>query len=188
MTIETAKLKARWAWTSVLAITVGLLLAAVDARIKAASGYGILELEFVNTAAQVNAMTAAWANAGVEGEMGFLMGLDYLYMPAYGFSLFYGALACREAFAKTPGRARGLLTVAAFAPLAGAGFDVFENAFEARMLFSGATDQIAALTYAITMAKFVLIVVGLVLALAGLTGLFMGRLKTTQGAREAGRP
>ncbi len=177
MTIELNKLKARWAWTSVLAITVMMVLWALDTRIKAASGYGIMQLEFVNTAERVNAMTAAWANNGVEGEMGFLMGFDYVYMASYGFALFYGSLAFREAFAKAAGRWRSLLGVLAFAPLAGAGFDFFENAFEARMMFSGATDQIAGITYAITMAKFALIDVGLLLSLGALVGLFMGRLK-----------
>jgi len=177
MTIDTARLKARWAWTTALAITVMLVLAGLDARIKAASGYGILDLEFVRTAAEVNTITAAWAGAGMLAQMGFLMGLDYLYMPAYGFALFYGSLAAREAFARSPGARRRILTLLAFAPLAGAAFDVVENALEARMLFSGATDPIAGLAYTTTMTKFVLIDIGLVLSVAGLIGLFMGRLK-----------
>jgi hypothetical protein len=177
MTIDISKLKARWAWTTVLAIAVLAVLAGLDAQIKKASGFGILDLEFVNTAAEVNAITGAWAGADQLAQMGFLMGLDYLYMAAYGFALFYGALAAREAFAREPSARRRILTILAFAPLAGAALDVLENALEAKMLFTTATDPLAGFTYAVTMTKFALIDVGLVLSVAGLVGLFMGRLK-----------
>ena len=174
--MDIARLKARWGWTTLLTFAVLAVLAYVDGVVKAASGYGILDLEFVSTAAAVEAILGRWKEAGVLAQVGFIVGFDYLYMPAYGFSLFYGALAAREAFARGPG-ARRVLTILAFAPLAGAGFDVVENALEARMLFSGATDQLAGLAYAVTMVKFALIAVGLVLALAGLAGLLTGRLK-----------
>ena len=139
MTIDNTRLRARWGWTTVLALTVMAVLGGLDAQIKAASGYGILDLEFTSAASGVNAIMSAWDQAGMLAQMGFLMGLDYLYMPAYGFSLFYGSLAAREAFAKD-GAARRILTVLAFAPLLGAGFDVIENALEAKMLFTGAAD------------------------------------------------
>ena len=142
MTIDNTRLRARWGWTTVLALTVMAVLGGLDAQIKAASGYGILDLEFTSAASGVNAIMSAWEQAGMLAQMGFLMGLDYLYMPAYGFSLFYGSLAAREAFAKD-GAARRILTVLAFAPLLGAGFDVIENALEAKMLFTGATDPMA---------------------------------------------
>lgn len=179
MTIDNTRLRARWGWTTVLAFTVMAVLGGLDTQIKTASGYGILDLEFVNTGAAVSAIMAAWADAGVLAQMGFLMGLDYLYMPAYGFALFYGVLAARESFAKAPGTARRILTLLAFAPLLGAGFDVIENALEAKMLFTGATDQLAALAYATTLAKFALIAIGMALSLVGLAGLLTGRLKRT---------
>lgn len=170
-------LKARWGWTTLFTFVVAGALGYIDARVKAASGSGVLDLEFVGTAAQVDAITGAWQAAGVADEMGFLMGLDYLYMPLYGFSLFYGALAAREAFFRT-GTLRRIVTVLAFAPLLAAGLDVFENYFEARMLFEGATDALAKAAYGFTLAKFAGVLVGLVLALAGVAGLAMGRLKT----------
>lgn len=177
MTIDIATLRRRWGWMTLLALIVMGALWAIDTGVKAASGYGIMDLEAANTAAAVNTVTAAWTGAGVAPQMGFLLGLDYLYMASYGLALFYGGLAAREAFAKNPGRARRLLTVLAFAPLAGAAFDVVENAFEARMLFSGAAPQLACLAYATTVTKFAFIAVGLVLSLAGLAGLLSGRLK-----------
>lgn len=177
MTIDTTHLRARWGWTTVVTFIVLAVLGGLDAQIKAASGYGILDLEFVKTAEQVTVITSAWAEAGMLAQIGFLMGLDYLYMAAYGFALFYGALAAREAFAANPGTRRRVLTVLAFAPLAGAGLDVVENALEAQMLFHGATDQLAGAAYSVTQIKFALIAVGLALALAGLAGLLTGRLK-----------
>ena len=176
MTIDNTRLRARWGWTTVLALTVMAVLGGLDAQITAASGYGILDLEFTSAASGVNAIMSAWEQAGMLAQMGFLMGLDYLYMPAYGFSLFYGSLAAREAFAKD-GAARRILTVLAFAPLLGAGFDVIENALEAKMLFTGATDPMASLAYASTLVKFALIAIGLALSVAGLAGLLTGRLK-----------
>lgn len=177
MNIDTAKLRARWGWTTLVTFIVMAVVLGLDAQIKAASGYGILDLEMVKTAEQVSVITAAWARAEMLPQIGFFMGFDYLYMPAYGFSVFYGALAAREAFAAGPGTLRRLLTVLAFAPLAGASFDVVENALEAQMLFHGATDQLACLAYSATVAKFALIAVGLALTLTGLAGLLTGRLK-----------
>jgi hypothetical protein len=177
MAIDIATLRRRWGWTTLLALIVMGALWALDTHIKAASGYGIMDLEAATTAAGVNTITAAWTAASVAPQMGFLLGLDYLYMASYGLALFYGGLAARDAFAKTPGRARRALTVLAFAPLVGAAFDVMENAFEAKMLFAGATPQLACLAHVTTVTKFAFIVVGLVLSLAGLAGLFMGRLK-----------
>ena len=176
MTIDNASLRRRWLWTTVLTFVVMAVLGGLDAQIKAASGYGILDLEFTSTAGGVNAIMSAWAQAGMLAQMGFLMGFDYVYMPAYGFSLFYGALAARAAFAKSD-QARRIVTLLAFAPLLGAGFDVIENALEAKMLFTGATERLAGLTYAVTLVKFALIAIGLALALAGLVGLVTGRLK-----------
>ena len=178
MDIDVSRLKKRWLWTTLLTFILLAVLGGLDAQIKGASGYGILDLEFTSTAAGVNAIMSAWAQAGMLAQMGFLMGFDYLYMAAYGFSLFYGALAAREAFAKSAS-ARRILTFLAFAPLAGAGLDVVENALEARMLFHGATEPLAGITYSVTMVKFALIAIGFALALAGLAGLLTGRLKRT---------
>lgn len=174
--MDNASLRRRWGWTTLLAVIVLAVLAGLDGQIKAAAGYGIMDLEFTNTAAGVNAILSAWEQARMLGQIGFLMGFDYVYMAAYGFSLFYGVLAAREVFART-GAARRILTVVAFFPLVGAGFDVIENALEAKMLFTGATDQLVALAYSATLVKFALTGIALVLALAGLVGLLTGRLK-----------
>ncbi len=171
-------LKARWGWTTLLTFVVMAVLGYVDARVKAASGVGVLDLEFSKTAAEVEAILGAWRAAGVDDEMAFLLGLDFLYMPAYGFALFYGTLAAREAFAPS-GTLRRILTAAAFAPLIGAGLDVFENASEARMLFVGVDPTLVCATYYVTLVKFAAIFVGLAAALLGVAGLAVGRLKTT---------
>jgi len=178
MTIDIGKLKARWGWTSLLALVVMGALWAIDTSIIARSGQGIMQWEAARNAPEMNRLISAWIATGAAPRMAFLLGLDYLYMPSYGFALFYGTLAAREAFARRPGAARRLLTTLAFAPLVGAVFDVFENAFEAKMLFAGSVSpQLASIAYATTMMKFAFIAIGLACSLAAIVGLFMGRLK-----------
>lgn len=174
--MDIKRLKARWGWATLLTLVSAAVLGWIDARVKAASGVGIIDLEFARTSADADAIIGAWRAAGVDDEMSFLMGFDYVFMASYGFALFYGALAAREAFA--PG-AR-LLTMLAFAPLAAAALDVVENALEARMMFVAA--DVTAIAYPVTMVKFAGVFIGLALTLAGIAGLVMGRLKRAESA------
>ena len=108
---------------------------------------------------------------------GFSLGVDYLYMLLYAFALFYGAVAAREAFAREPGGLRRFLTLAACAGPVAALIDVVENAIHAGMLFGTMGPDAVSLSYPITLGKWALVVVALLLALAGLVGLLTGRLK-----------
>jgi hypothetical protein len=171
-------LKSRWGWTTLLTFVAMAVLGYVGERIKAASGFGIFDLEFATTAEHVSKIVAAWQSTGVADEAGFMLGFDYLFMPLYGLALFYGVLAAREAFARSHGVLRRILTGAAIAPLVGAGLDAVENLLEARMLFVGLEPDLTRLAYTVTVIKFFLIIVGFIAALAGVWGLVTRRLKT----------
>lgn len=176
--IDLGRLKRNWGVASVLAIAIGVLLQWVDMRLIAATEAGILDLEFARTGEAAFVIIEAWKRAGVAGEAGFLLGLDYLYMPAYGFALYFGGVAAREAFARTPGVLRTLFSILAAAPLLAAGLDVVENAGEVHMLFIGPEPEVQPVLWWFTVAKFALVTVGGLGALAGLAGLFMGRLRS----------
>jgi hypothetical protein len=170
-------LKFRWVWTSVGALIMIGVLGWVGAPLDAA-GYGILDLEFARNAADVSTIVGAWSSAAVLGAAGWLLVLDYIFMPLYGLALFHGTRAARESFAPLPGRLYRILTVAAALPLVAAGLDAIENLLEARMIFGGLTPDISGLAFAISVTKFILIAVGLAGSIAGIAGWLKGRLRS----------
>lgn len=169
-------LKLRWAWTSAGALVMIGLLGWVGAPLDAAK-YNILCLEFAPTAADVRRVVGAWSGAGALGAAGWLLALDYLFMPLYGFALFYGTRAARESFAPKGSRFHGILTAAAVLPLVAAGLDAVENLLEARMIFGGLAPDISGVAFAVSVIKTILIVVGLAGSVAGIAGWRMGRLR-----------
>jgi hypothetical protein len=177
-------LRSRWGWTTLSAVLTGGVLAWVGGRLTAATCLGILDLEFATTKVRVEEILAAWRTAGVIEEAGFMVGFDYLFMPFYGLALFYGALAAREAWARSP-RTRQLLMAAAIAPLIAAGLDAVENILEARMLFVGLDPDISGFAYAVTIIKFALAGMGLAAALAGLVAMWTGKLPSVSQATGA---
>jgi len=175
MSIKT--LYARWAWTTLAAVAVFAVLAYIDLKLKAESGFGTVDLQKVSTAAGVRAIAAAWTPARHALMAGFNLGFDYLFMPLYGFAFFYGTLAARHAFASYPGTMHRLMTLIAAVPLAGALFDCVENALETYMVVAQPTDQLAQIAYAATTAKMACFYVGFFMSLIGLLGLFVRRKK-----------
>lgn len=169
-------LKRRWAWTSAGAFVMICLLLWVGAPLDAAH-YNILCLEFAPTAADVSRVVAAWSDAGALSAAGWLLALDYIFMPLYGFALFYGTRAARESFASVGSGVYGILTFAAFLPLVAAGLDAIENLLEARMIFGGFAPDISGVAFAVSVIKTILIVVGLAGSVAGIAGWRMGRLR-----------
>ncbi|HSZ73599.1 MAG TPA: hypothetical protein VK779_02180 [Rhizomicrobium sp.] len=172
MQISMKALNARWGWTTLCALAVWGALAYLDLRLKAHTGYGTLDLQHAKTAAEVKAVINAWIARPDAALAGFNLGLDFLFMPLYGFALFFGAIAAREAFAPKPGQLRRIATFLAAAPLAGSVFDVMENSFELSMLLVTPTDQIASISFSMTCAKWICVVIGIAMALLGLAGKF----------------
>jgi len=172
MQISVKALNARWAWTTAASVAVWIVLAIVDTRLKAHTGYGTLALQGVTTAQGVKAIASAWIARPDAVMAGFNLGFDFLFMPLYGFALFYGAIAAREAFAPKESTLRRIMLFLAAAPLAGALFDVAENSLQLSMLISTPTDEIASLSHAMTCAKWLCVIVGIVMAILGLAGRF----------------
>ena len=170
-------LYARWGWTTAAAIAVFAVLAWIDLKLKAESGFGTVDLQKVATAAGVRTIMTAWIPARHALMAGFNLGFDYLFMPLYGFAFYYGTLAARQRFAPAPGTIHRLLTLLAAVPLAGAVFDAAENALETCMVVAAPTDQLAQIAYAATTAKMVCFYVGAFMSLVGLIGLFVRRRK-----------
>ena len=173
------RLTFRWAWTSAAAIAVFAVLAAVDTRLKAHSGFGTLDLQKVATADGFTRIAGAWIARPDALLAGFNLGFDYLFMPLYGFAFYTGALIARDGFAGT-GVFRRVFTLLAAIPLAGAIFDAVENTLETSMLVNGATDSLVAIAHIATGAKSICFFIGLALWLLGIAGLL--RRKKAQSA------
>ena len=163
---------ARWAWTTLAAVAVFAVLAVVDLKLKAETGFGTVDLQKVWTGQAVRGIAVAWLARRDALMAGFNLGFDYLFMPLYGFAFYYGTIAARQAFAPKPGHMNRLITLLAAVPLAGALFDACENALETAMLIGQPTDQLASLAFTATTAKMTCFYVGLVMSLVGVAGLF----------------
>jgi hypothetical protein len=180
MQISTKALNARWGWTTLASLAVWGALAYCDLRLKAHTGYGTIDLQKAQTAVQVKAIASAWIARPDAVLAGFNLGLDFLFMPLYGFALFYGGIAAREAFAPKEGTLHRFATMFAAAPLAGAVFDVMENSFELSMLLGMPTDQMASISFSMTSAKWICVIVGIAMALMGLAGRFLRKPVSTE--------
>ncbi len=106
--IPVRSLNRRWAWTSLCAIGAFAVLAILDTRLKSATGFGTADLQRATTVDDVNLILVAWSTSRSAILAGFNLGFDYLFMPLWGFALFYGGLAARERFAPEPGTVRRL--------------------------------------------------------------------------------
>ncbi len=180
MQISVRDLHRRWAWTSLCAIGVLAVLAVMDGKLKAATGYGTIDLQRVATADAVNPILVAWSTSRRAILAGFDLGFDYLFMPLWGFALFYGGLAARERFTPKPGTARRVMLFLCAVPLAGMLFDAAENAIELSWIVVGVTDQSALLGNTVTNAKWLCALIGLAMAVAGLAGRFLPTRRTTK--------
>ena len=173
--ISVRGLHRRWAWTSICAIGAFAVLAILDRKLKQATGYGTIDLQRATSAADVNQILAAWGTSRRVILAGFNLGFDYLFIPLWGFALFYGGLAARERFAPNAGTLRRALLLLCAVPLAGMLLDSAENATELYWIMQQVTDSSALIGNTITNAKWLCVFVGLVLSLAALVGRFLPR-------------
>lgn len=168
--IPLRSLNRRWAWTSGCAIAAFAVLAILDTRLKAVTGYGTADLQRATSADAVNLILVAWNSERRAALAGFSLGFDYLFMPLWGFALFYGCLAARERFAPNPGGFRRLLTFLAAVPLAGMLLDAAENAIELGWILRSVSERDILIGSTATAAKWLCVIVGLLLSLAALMG------------------
>ena len=162
----------RWEWTTIAALAAFAILYASDARLKAATGFGTVDLQAAQTAMDFKRVFAAWIARQHSAAAGFGLGFDFLFMPLYGAAFYYSGIVTREAFAPKKGLLRRLLNYLAIVPLAGALADVVENTLEYFMLINGARDDLAQLAFTMTNTKLICFVVGLVLLSAAIGGFF----------------
>lgn len=173
--IPVRSLNQRWAGTSLCAIGAFAVLAILDTKLKSATGYGTADLQRATTVDDVNLILVAWSTSRRAILAGFNLGFDYLFMPLWGFALFYGGLAARERFAPNPGTARRLLMFLSAVPLAGMLLDAVENATELGWVMQGVTEKTVMIGSTATDAKWLCVFVGLALSLVGLIGKFIPR-------------
>lgn len=171
----------RWAWTTLAAIAAFAVLAWLDLRLKAHTGYGTVDLQKVTTAQGVNAIASRWVTRDHAATAGFSLGFDYLFMPLYGFAFYYSGLIVRDWIGTKPGLVRRVLTLVAAVPLAGAIADAVENALEAKMLIAGADDGTAQIAFLATNAKLICFFVGLALLVLALLS-FLAKRRKPAGA------
>lgn len=168
-------LGARWAWTSVAAIVLVAILNLLDGVLKAHTGYGTADLQWLNSGWSIRVIVDHWTNPPDAALAGFLLGLDFLLMPLYGAALFFGAIAAIDRFAPRPGNFQRLMTRLALAPIGAAICDGIENSLQIYMLTHASTNTMAAFALEATAAKWVGIGIGIVLSLAALIGRFIKR-------------
>jgi hypothetical protein len=161
----------RWQWTTLLAIAAFAVLYSLDTGLKAATGFGTVDLQSAQTSADYNQIFSAWIARQHSATAGFSLGFDFLFIFLYVNAFYYSAIVAREAFANK-GLARRAANYVAFVPLAGALADSVENALEFSMMIHGANDNLARLAFVATNVKIVCFTVGLVLLVAALAGFF----------------
>jgi hypothetical protein len=171
--IPVRSLNRRWAWTGICALGAFAVLAVLDTRLKSATGYGTADLQRAASVDDVNLILVAWSTSRRAILAGFNLGFDYLFMPLWGFALFYGGLAARERFAPRPGTARRIWMFLSAVPLAGMLLDAVENATELGWIMQGVTERTVMIGSTATDAKWLCVIVGLALSLAGLAGKFI---------------
>jgi len=170
MQLSRKALNARWLWTSAAAIVLLVVLNLLDAVLKAKTGYGTTDLQGVSTGWGIRVVVDHWTSPPDAVLAGFLLGLDYLFIPLYGAALFFGSLAALDRFAPQPGRLNRIMSLLALAPIGAAICDALENSFELYMLTHASTDMMASLALEATAAKYLGILIGVVLTLAALAG------------------
>ena len=170
----------RWAITTVLAIALFAILAALDLRLAARSGVGTADLQSFYSAAQYKAAFLVWPSH-YAARAGFNWGLDYLLIPLYAMSFFYSGIIAREALPPAS-RWRRLITLLSAVPIAGAVLDAIENALQFFMMLSGPTDALARTAYTLSHAKTMALMIGILL----LFGAVLARVQERKLARLKG--
>ena len=177
MQLSRKALNARWAWTSAAAVAALLALNFAEMILKARTGYGTVDMQGVSTGWGIRLIADHWTSPPASALAGFNLGFDYLFMPLYGASLYFGSIVARERFAPKPGAWRRIMALLAMAPVAAALCDACENGLEIAMLVSGPTDLLAGLALQATAAKYAGVLIGLLLSLAALVSLFLAAVK-----------
>lgn len=163
-------------WISGVAMVVlGGVLLALDSRMRAAGGPGIVGFELAGSLARSREIVDSWGVPGTRAARQSLL-LDYPYLVSYGAFLALSAAAIRD----LAGR-RGLRRLATagravvFFPVIAAVCDAIENAGLLLALDRRGGAAAPALATAFASVKFVLTTLAIVYILAGLFARVAGR-------------
>jgi hypothetical protein len=170
MQLSRKALNARWALTGGAAIVLLVVLNLLDSVLKAKTGYDTFSLQGVGSGWGIRVIVDHWLSPPDATLAGFLIGLDFLFIPLYGAALFFGALAAIDRFAPPGGRLRRIMTLLALAPIGAAICDGLENILQFYMLTHASTDLTASLALEATAAKWLGILIGLAMTVAALVG------------------
>jgi hypothetical protein len=144
-----------------LVLVVGALLSRLDGPLRtAAAPHGIVSFELARHAETAERILASWDDAA-RTRAALSLGLDYLFLVAYGTAL---ALACERAGTRM---APALGAALAWGQLGAALLDAVENAALARILLGTAGRHAAVVAWSCAAAKFALVCAGLLFAAAG---------------------
>jgi len=170
MQLSRKALNTRWALTGGAAIVLLAVLCLLDSVLKAKTGFDTFALQGIGSGWGIRVIVDHWLSPPDAVLAGFLLGLDFLFIPLYGAALFFGALAAIDRFAPPGGRLRRIMTLLALAPIGAAICDAIENMLQLYMLTHASTDMMASVALEATAAKWVGVAIGLVLTLAALAG------------------
>jgi hypothetical protein len=175
MQLSRKTLTARWAWTTVAAIVLFAILYLLDMALKAKTGYGTASLQGIGSGWGIRVIVDHWTSPPDAVMAGFLLGLDFLFIPLYGAALFFGSLAAIERFAPRPGKLQRIMSRLALAPIGAAICDAIENVLQLYMLTHASTNTMASFALEATAAKWLGVAIGVLLSLAALVGRIVKR-------------
>ena len=175
MQLSRKSLNAYWLWTSLAAAVMAVVMLTLDASLRRRTGFGTADLQFVGSGYDLRRILDHWLRPSDAAFAGFLLGLDYLFMPLYGAALFFGAAAALDRFAPARGSLRALLTRLTLFPIGAALCDAIENVLQLGMLQQSPSNLTASLALEVTAGKWLGVAVGVLLTLAALIGRFVKR-------------
>jgi hypothetical protein len=170
MQLSRKTLTSRWVGTTAAAIALLVVLNLLDTALKAKTGYGTVSLQGVGSGWGIRFIVDHWTSPPDAVMAGFVLGLDFLFIPLYGAALFFGSLAAVDRFGSYGRGLKRVLTLLALAPVGAAICDALENVLELYMLTHASTDTMASLALEVTAAKWLGIAIGVLLSLAALAG------------------
>ena len=149
-----------------LVLTLGLLgvFQLLDAPLQnPVSSSGIVSFELAGTPSKADAITQSW-DARAQLFAAFGLGLDYLFMIAYGLTISLGVLM---AASKQGGGFEKASNYVGWGVLVATLFDAIENFFLWQILIGGGFSFYPRMAAVSAMLKFILLIIGLGFALTG---------------------
>jgi hypothetical protein len=163
--------RAQWgafAVTTALSLAVMVALASGGSVLRtSAAPLGIVSLEFAGDVATAETILAAW-DSSARVAAGVNLGLDYLYLFAYSFSIALGCTLVATAGRSSRHALTGVGVALAWLQFPAGGLDAIENYALLQMLSGNVSAAWAATAWWCAAVKFALVGLGLLYSLPGL--------------------